>query len=61
MKVSDYKHQLALREKDVDNSRTREEPASVRVSSNIGSHGHHKNCSSPLANSDAAERKKIDR
>lgn len=59
MQVEDYTHQLALREKDMDNCRTREDANNLRLSS-FTSHPH-KIPSSPLSTIDSSsEKRKID-
>ena len=60
MQVEDYTHQLALREKDMDNCRTREDSNNLRLSS-LASHPHKISSSSPLTTIEgSSEKRKID-
>ena len=58
MQVEDYTHQLALREKDMDNCRTREDSNNLRLSS-LASHPHKISSSSPLTTIAHQKREKL--
>lgn len=57
--VEDYSHQLSLREKEMDNCRTREDAGNLRYSS-LSSHPHKVSTTSLLTGNEGAEKKKND-
>ena len=58
LQVEDYSHQLTLREKDMDNCRTREDTVNLRFS--LSSHPHKMSTASPVTATEGSEKKKND-